>query len=340
VKIRLNIAGNDPCAAFSVNWSAYAWAGAPGPASQSFSLTSVLPANPTTWSPNCRIEFYRPPTDALSGTFITSSPFNPAGEHVKVRLVPPLEGAIVSVSALPTGCAIADASAPATTVDGVAGIAEFATLKSTATAAANPKISCTLTARVPAAPGYHTADTTFDVRYNGTLGCEDVSVSDPSGAQVTGNRIDGACGTEVPYALFWQQNKLKFYKDDPDQAAVTIFTITWPDAPAPTFAQGGFNAIPLSKQQFQGNDPAHLPDLNLCVGTAAYDDAGLLIGLSPQSLPDGVFPDLDTIPDNGQQYGCVYDRQIILLQPPPGTQSVYRLIEKVYLQGDWGASRN
>jgi hypothetical protein len=75
VTLNVTVTGVNQCAASSLDWWAYAWTGAPGPASQSFTLdpgpyTTTLPSSAT-----CTIAFVNQPKDAFISSTITGSPF-------------------------------------------------------------------------------------------------------------------------------------------------------------------------------------------------------------------------------------------------------------------------
>ena len=144
-------------------------------------------------------------------------------------------------------------------------------------------------------------------------------------------------------SLLRGDSQLQFLKDDGTQHVATRFTITWPNEPAPALVDplyGVLGAIKLSHQEFIAGQP--LP-IDLCQGKPEY-------GLVPD--PDPLHPgqfvlvlkkltftppeaEPDLVPGGTIQYGCVYDRDVVY--PDADTIGVTELI---YLEGDWGASRN
>jgi hypothetical protein len=351
ITLNVTVTGVNECAptSASLNWVAYAWTGAPGPVSQSFTITPPGPRTTTLpASASCTIAFVDQPKDAFIGSIITSAPFDSTGAPVSVQLLQngaPAPTTTVTVSS--AACAI---SATATTNPD--GIATFPTLTSNALAT---QAACQLTA---SATGYGSSAPSASfkvVASDGILGCGDPTEEalGAAGALASGMRLqntDGGCGAQIPYVLVWRdlgdgQQELQFVKDDLGQSVAMTFAITWSDEPVPAPVlenppnplppnYGVLGSIPLSRQQF---DASGSVDLDLCVGTPSYT-AGELTGLSPIGLPGDQFPDLSTALEE-VQYGCVYDRHITFPAPPPDSVPVLGLKELIYLQGDWGASR-
>jgi len=341
VRIKLTLkTPTDQCAGFSASWTSYAWTGAPGPLSTSFTQTNGPQL--TSWTPTCTLQFVPQPADAFVEKQITGSALDDTGTDVTVKAVAnglaPSSSIAVSVNASPSGCATA--SNPQNTTG---GIADFSSL----TAGAVPVLECVLTAT---ALGYSSATKTIRiVKFTGDLDCGQTKnpVTNDAGASATITRLDNpdevTC-SKVPYALIWRGDKsLEFLKPDVTQHVATRLTITWPnETPAPAASltttdptYGRLGKIKLSQQQFPGSG---LLPIDLCQGDPTY-------GLDPDPLHTGEFlivlkslavpAGIDLVSGGTVQYGCVYERNISY--PDDNTIGVTELI---YLEGDWGASRN
>jgi len=247
VTITLNVTVTSACAASSIDWWAYAWTGAPGPASQSFTLapgpyTTSLPV-----ATNCTLGFVTPPTDAFIGYTITGTPFNSmASNKVKVLLtqdggVPP--PTIVSLNSTPSTSAC---SISGTATTDASGYATFTTLMSSAGASFQ---GCQLTA---SAPGYSPSaiSAAFNILLKlGDLSCASTGAADAplvgdldprSTGAFTGNADSGlvrglnsddaSCGPKVPYAFNYDSDNkaVTLIEDSLSQHPSVEYIILWP----------------------------------------------------------------------------------------------------------------
>ena len=304
VTLNVQVTGVDECVPPSLDWWAYAWTGAPGPASQSFALapgpyTTTLPS-----SAICTIAFVNEPTDAFVGSTITGASFDSTGGtvgSVSVKLLkdgvaPPSTTVSVGLSTASAACAIA--AADATTVSGTAS---FTTLKSTAGATTS---GCVLTA---SAPGYGSTDSTpaFKVvKPDGTLGCvfsgqgqnntggtldptADFAYGLPGGETqdwglIRAPNISGGC-TAIPYTFTLNPNNtVSFVADKLGQSVIVEYVVIW---------------APVSVETYTGYPSTY-------AGSNNNKDAGwtqkrplLAWGLTPASDSDYV-PALSCVVDN------------------------------------------
>jgi hypothetical protein len=256
VTITLNVTVKSACTASSIDWWAYAWTGAPGPASTSFPLPPGPYATSLPLTANCTLGFVTQPTDAFIGSTITGTPFNSTADKVKVLLqqgAPSTPSPGVTVSVNSSACLI---SGTATT--DVNGYASFTTLTSTALATVQ---GCQLTA---SASGYSSAGSnTFNiVKPDGTLNCGDSihgggsTVYDPAtngpffGDPGWGlRRGPNANCTVIPYTFTFDPgtNKAGFVADKLGQSIIVEYVLVatpsatvdgWPPLRQSKFAWG------------------------------------------------------------------------------------------------------
>jgi hypothetical protein len=341
VTITLNVQVNNACNAMSLNWYAYAWTGAPGPASQSFDLQGAAPVTSST--PNCSIKFVTQPTDAFVGSTITGTPFNSTGAPVTVQLKrdgAPVVGTNVSLSAVPANCATGPGSAVTNASGNVA-------LSFTAAAVS----SCVLRA---SATEFGSVDSqSFNVvQQQGSLDCpgggNTFGTTGANGLVLNGSRLqnvddpapDAVGGSTapacvvVPYVVSTTcptgvtGTCTNFVYDPLNQGTHMAFAFhwKWPLEPIPP---NGVDGIAATLQFFINGNAIGL-DLDLCQEIVPiYDANGNLTGVDPTKPPF----DQDSAVA-GTQAGCLITRTV------KQVGDKVQVNEDAYVQGDYAARRN
>lgn len=345
VTITLTVRVTAQCSPASIDWYAYAWTGAPGPVSQSFSLNCSIPVTSVAGS-SCAVNFVTQPADAFIGSTITGSPLNSTGAPVSVQLlqngIAAPAGTAVSLSATPATCAAG--ATPATT--DASGVAQIIFTGAAAGA-------CALNA---SAPGYgSTSSQQFSVvQQAGNLDCPGgnnaFGTTSSGGLALDGARLDNvadpapdavggsappAC-VVVPYVVSatcpsgFTGICTNFVYDPLDQGTHMAFAFHW-EWPAEAIPVGGIEAVANTQQLFLNGSPTPL-ELDLCPEIIpAFDEDGALIGLAPTS-PSPFDQEAPTPP--GTQAGCLVRRTVEQV----GGQ--IRIVEDAYVQGDYAARRN
>jgi hypothetical protein len=319
-------------------WKAYAWTGAPGPASTSFSL---LGSYTTSFPPaaGCSITFVEEPEDAFIGWTITGDPFNStSNDLVSVKLEPvPAVGTPVTVSA--PECGIEGSGE--TDEEGVATFTPLSTATETT-------LNCQLEASSDPYPP--ATSQLFDVVLPavGELDCSSANTFGATvegGVEVSGTRLenvdDSGCPAAIPYIVstdcpvgveITETTTCTNFTYDPlgQGAANLAFTFHWV-WPLEAIPPLGISAIKNTQQLFVNGSGVF--DLDLCPEIIPEFEDGIFVGLSDLSpLPI----DQESTGDNpppGIQAGCLVRRTVEQV----GDQ--IQITEDAYLQGDWGANR-